>query len=300
MYSIKNLHIALSLREQDYSIGITSKDTFFLGDVIATNVNYGEFIRDFLNIDLSNIMGVINPIVTTPNLIDEYLDSCFSDLFGNDNEILIALILNTYHSMLLELLQDNSTEIINNVKLFFHSLCIFQLELIKCVETFKITPRIKTVFSQIQNINAYLNFDQPDSFDFVYQINDIYTLLAIDFKKVLEKSILIKKCANCGKYFIPSNRSDEIYCDNIFRLGKTCKQVGYEEKEKKDPFKVLYTKARKTQHARIRYNIKNKPNYKEDHYIPWRMSAEKARDHFKSLNDIDGFKQWIEDNKDSF
>ena len=73
-----------------------------------------------------------------------------------------------------------------------------------------------------------------------------------------------------------------------------------EEKEKKDPFKSLYTKARKTQHARIRYNIKNKPDYREDHYEPWKKAAEQARDYYKKQNDIDGFQKWIEDNKNAF
>ena len=46
-----------------------------------------------------------------------------------------------------------------------------------------------------------------------------------------------------------------------------------------------YTKARKTQHARIRYNS-HIENYKEKHYEPWKESAEKARDSFKENNDI--------------
>lgn len=131
-------------------------------------------------------------------------------------------------------------------------------------------------------------------------VDDLESLLTFECVKLRKNHINIKKCVNCGKYFIPTNRSDEIYCDNIFRSGKTCKQVGYEEKEKKDPFKSLYTKARKTQHARIRYNAKNKPNYKQEHYEPWKKSAEQARDYFKSKNDIDGFRKWIEDNKNSF
>lgn len=94
-------------------------------------------------------------------------------------------------------------------------------------------------------------------------MNDLESLLMFEYTKIKNNQLLIKRCANCGKYFIPSNRSDEIYCDNIFRSGKTCKQVGYEEKEKKTLLKYFNTKARKTQHARIRYNIKNKPNYKK-------------------------------------
>lgn len=44
------------------------------------------------------------------------------------------------------------------------------------------------------------------------------------------ENIEIKKCKNCGKFFVPENRSDELYCSNIFENGKTCKEIG--------PFKV--------------------------------------------------------------
>lgn len=44
------------------------------------------------------------------------------------------------------------------------------------------------------------------------------------------ENIEIKRCKNCGKFFVPENRSDELYCSNIFENGKTCKEVG--------PFKV--------------------------------------------------------------
>lgn len=39
---------------------------------------------------------------------------------------------------------------------------------------------------------------------------------------------LPRRCANCGKMFIPRSRSDEIYCDNPSpkNPAKTCKQYG--------------------------------------------------------------------------
>lgn len=40
-------------------------------------------------------------------------------------------------------------------------------------------------------------------------------------------NIEIKQCKNCGKYFVPDNRADEIYCSNIYENGKTCKEVGH-------------------------------------------------------------------------
>ena len=44
------------------------------------------------------------------------------------------------------------------------------------------------------------------------------------------ENIEIKKCKNCGKLFVPENRSDELYCSNIYENNKTCKEAG--------PFKV--------------------------------------------------------------
>lgn len=41
------------------------------------------------------------------------------------------------------------------------------------------------------------------------------------------ENIEIKKCKNCGKFFVPDNRVDEIYCSNIYENGKTCKEVGH-------------------------------------------------------------------------
>ena len=36
----------------------------------------------------------------------------------------------------------------------------------------------------------------------------------------------IKKCKNCGKYFVPEKRTDELYCNNIYEDGRTCKEIG--------------------------------------------------------------------------
>ena len=141
--------------------------------------------------------------------------------------------------------------------------------------------------------------DSATEFWSYYSTDKLEALLLFDYVKMREHHAIIKKCHNCGKFFIPSKRSDEIYCDRIYKANRTCKQVGYEEKEKKDPFGRLYTKARKTQYARISYNSHIK-DYREKHYEPWKKAAEAARDKFKACGDIEGFKKWIEENKNSF
>ena len=51
---------------------------------------------------------------------------------------------------------------------------------------------------------------------------------------MIENNIMLKKCENCGKYFYPASRSDEKYCNNVLKNGKTCRQLGYEIKVNND------------------------------------------------------------------
>lgn len=72
----------------------------------------------------------------------------------------------------------------------------------------------------------------------------------------------------------------------------------YRKSQKKSIHVNVY-KARKTQHARIRYNS-HISDYKEKHYEPWRIAAEKARDEYQKANDINGFQKWLDEHKNSF
>ena len=152
---------------------------------------------------------------------------------------------------------------------------------------------------QLQTIQARFFLSEDGTIQLLFSLIDIYSLIILDIFNVKSKNIIVKRCENCGKFFIPQNRSDEIYCDRIYKNGKTCKQIGYFEKEKADPFKKLFTTARKTQYARIGYN-KHIKDYRDKHYKPWLEAAQKAKEKFEVANDIDGFRKWIEDNKNSF
>lgn len=54
---------------------------------------------------------------------------------------------------------------------------------------------------------------------------DIIQALLIELLEIAKLNIEIKKCRNCGKFFVPDNRSDEIYCSNIYENGKTCEEI---------------------------------------------------------------------------
>ena len=62
----------------------------------------------------------------------------------------------------------------------------------------------------------------------IYIIESMDSILLVELSKIFEKNIQIKRCQNCGLYFIPQNRTDEIYCDRTSPQipQKTCKQYG--------------------------------------------------------------------------
>lgn len=180
----------------------------------------------------------------------------------------------------------------------------------KCIEEIKILQANLHNYFNTGSKSAFIPNDQPftayfgideETGDFytTYSIEYIHSLIYLELINLSNKNLRIRPCENCGHYFLPSKRSDEIYCDRIFKNIKTCKDVGYAEKEKKDPIKNLYTTARKTQHARIRYNS-HIPDYKEKHFEPWKKAAEEARDKFQKTNNVEGFKKWIEENKNKY
>ena len=82
------------------------------------------------------------------------------------------------------------------------------------------------------------------------ECTDIIQTLLIELLEIAKLNIEIKKCRNCGKFFVPDNRSDEIYCSNIFENGKTCKEIGH--------FKVQQKMIQENDDLRIYRNVYQK------------------------------------------
>ena len=59
-----------------------------------------------------------------------------------------------------------------------------------------------------------------------YHCQTLEQFLQVSFFTTLSLNLNIKKCENCGKYFIAYQRSDEKYCNRISPQdkNKTCKQ----------------------------------------------------------------------------
>lgn len=110
-------------------------------------------------------------------------------------------------------------------------------------------------------------------------------------------NIQFNKCKNCGKYFVPTTKSNEIYCTRVFRNGKTCRDIGYELSVQSDEITKLYRNAYKTQNAKKQRN-KNIANV-DKLFSNWASEAKKM---YKLCKDnkikFDELSKWLKENQD--
>lgn len=292
------------------------KNTFYTFYIRKNNSNhmfpckcdFGSFILEFLDLNLEHLLDIFPyDFYSSENIRYEIRPNnmCPDYLAQINNRSMIYVIVEQANQQYLRyytsVTSKNAIAYKEHIGDFFATLKQLQEDFKNYLLTGKFEDGSMISIRQYgQNINVSFFFD-PDTCEMYseYEINDIHSVLYFDLINCLNKKILIKQCENCHKFFIPSKRSDEIYCDRLFKNQKTCKEVGYSEKIKENSFMLAYTKARKTQHARIRYNS-HIPDYKEKHYEPWKKAAEQARDAFQAANDIDGFGNWLNEHKNFF
>ena len=127
-------------------------------------------------------------------------------------------------------------------------------------------------------------------------VGDKGNILFLILTEVISLNIVIRQCKNCGKYFIPVNRSDELYCSNEYKDGKTCKQVGFWQIKKKkyeeDELARLYRNTYQQKFLRVKRNPDNK-EYAED-FERFKEGVKKMREAvFADEKTEEEFKKWL-------
>lgn len=86
---------------------------------------------------------------------------------------------------------------------------------------------------------------EPNRFKYTIHTHRIEGVLYASLFEVARCGKVIKKCKNCGRYFIPENRSDTLYCSNPSPVDptKTCREYGSQrlwyERQKDDELATL-------------------------------------------------------------
>ncbi len=129
--------------------------------------------------------------------------------------------------------------------------------------------------------------------------SSVYTILYITlFKFVEENKYIIKKCKNCGKYFITDNPRVN-YCNNLFKGKQTCRDIGNQiaQRIKQENDKV-YGKYRKI-YSKKAMLVKRNPDievYKKD-YENWKKEAKKFMDDIRNEEKTyEEFDNWLDEN----
>lgn len=198
-----------------------------------------ESIKDFVNkYGIVMISGLTKANIKRyytkaeyENLINEIIKETKSEL-ENYQRAFIGDVRYIYNLNDLEELKDlspaqrlyiirNSNKEENTIKLYNPDELKLKLTSFDSFSNFSITEE-----ENAQEIAKYVNNDEisPYYFD---SSNIIQSFIIELFELTSAQGFDIRNCKNCSKYFVPDNRSDEIYCSNIYENGKTCKEVGY-------------------------------------------------------------------------
>ena len=115
---------------------------------------------------------------------------------------------------------------------------------------------------------------------------------------VLQNNKFVKKCKNCGKYFITS-KLNVFYCENIFKNKQTCRSIGINlSQKKKESEQPIYGKYRKI-YAQKAMKIKRYPDIPEYkiNYEKWKLEAKKFMKDIKNeIRTYEEFDKWLDEN----
>lgn len=135
----------------------------------------------------------------------------------------------------------------------------------------------------------------------VYTSERLSNILYVILEQIVQvPNLPIKQCQNCGKYFIPSSRQDEVYCEFPDEKGKTCKEKGALQTYKKNlesiPALLEYRRSYQKKIMIVSRNKENKELKKE--FDKWKKEAQEKIKLFKQGKlEEDVLYNWIIENK---
>lgn len=302
--------------DNDNSFGIALLDigTGFtvLNGCIENDVPYGTFALTLINADYGKIRNAISDVVHkffdkgfNPNDTDAFAQSLYNKVDFHISYASKGYLLAEQAHMVTELLvreilsriQAEHFEITDIEKcmpvMFSDSEIRNNIMDILKRSTYDLTPIMqKTGAFEIDS--QLINMEMP-----VYYLKSISDYLLLDLKMYIERSNkTVKACERCNRLFLPSRKNDK-YCRLPIRGSrKTCNEIMHISPD--DVFAKERNKARDKQHKKIRY-YEEKETYEHNFlynlYDNWSDECSKKCTEFKAKNDIENFKNWIEESK---
>ena len=126
-------------------------------------------------------------------------------------------------------------------------------------------------------------------------VSSMFDMLNYEFGRMLESDIKIRKCKNCGKYFVLKGNYNTDYCDRLVEGSvRTCQAIGaekvYKEKIATEESWKLYNKYYKRYYARIKVGT-----IKEKDFKRWQSEAIFKRDDcLAGTLSTEEYQEWLE------
>lgn len=152
-----------------------------------------------------------------------------------------------------------------------------------------------------QLLDSFKNNTMLVSMIDTHQSNDLSAICyAVLEELVKTTNNPIKKCQNCGMYFIPSSRLDEIYCDYPKPNGKNCRDKGafqaYNERLKQNKALAEYRRLYQLKSMAVGRNKDNKQMKKA--FEKWKKDAKDRVNKLKhGVLTEDEVYEWLTNNK---
>ena len=214
----------------------------------------GTLLCNFLNCDFKAIQSV-------KNFVQEYSFTLFAEI--TKKKLKNTYTVNEYEKLINELVEKSSDKLesikedfISDVNYLFNINQLEEITDLTSLQRFYVltmsknnskallhfeNDKLNIALGDLSRISTPLNIiDEEQAIEiakvnkgrilpipYTFESNDICQLLIIELQEIVcMDKFEIKKCKNCGKYFVPEKRTDELYCNNIYEDGRTCKEIG--------------------------------------------------------------------------
>lgn len=147
-----------------------------------------------------------------------------------------------------------------------------------------IKERFKAFYKSYPSImDIKITYSLSEDLSEIYELDRISEICFLEFRKMIEKGIFIKKCGYCNRFFIPEGRIDTDYCNRVVSgKKKTCRQIGpttaYQKKQGSNEIWKLFNKEYKKRNAWVRLK-----KIKQQDFLVWSERVRILRD--KALRD---------------
>ena len=128
-----------------------------------------------------------------------------------------------------------------------------------------------------------------------YEFHRVSDILSMEFSRMLETGVRMRKCKRCGKYFLMKGYYDTQYCSRI-APGETRKcqelaaQENYKRKAENNPALDIYSKYYRRYSARVKVN-----QIKPDAFRKWKYAAiSKRNDCVDGKISVQELTDWME------